>query len=87
MGHHYRKHGSLVWRGEAGEGEERSGVWGPVPEQCGSRPLRQEATQIEAVYPSPVLPIQGLWVTDLETYREWLARVALPWKSCPSWPL
>lgn len=44
----------------------------------------QEATQIKAIYLSPVLPIQGLWVTDLETYREWLARAALPSKFCQS---
>lgn len=87
MGHHDRKHGSSAWAREAREGGERSEGWGPVLEQCGSRPSVQEATQIKAIYLSPVLPIQGLRVTDLETYREWLARAALPSKSCPSWPL
>lgn len=52
-----------------------------------SRPLGQEATQIKEMYLPPVLPIQGLWVTFLETYREWLAWAALPGKSCPGWPL
>lgn len=43
-----------------------------------SRPLGQEATQIKVTYLPPVLPIQGLWVTFLETHREWLAWAALP---------
>lgn len=87
MGHRDRKHGCLAWRREAREGGERLERWGPVLEQCGSRPSGQETTQIKAIYLSPVLPIQGLWVTDLETYREWLAQAALPSKSCQSWPL
>ncbi|XP_031202371.1 disheveled-associated activator of morphogenesis 2 isoform X3 [Mastomys coucha] len=65
-------------------GRREIGGMGPVLEQRGSRPLVQEATQIKAIYLSPVLPIQGLWVTDLETYREWLARAALPSKFCQS---
>lgn len=61
--------GSLVaWSGGVRpERQERSGRQGPVPEQCGSRPLEQEATQIKVMYLPPGLPIQGLWVTNLET--------------------